>query len=347
MNNVPWKEKLLVSFGAILGIGGLLFVLRHFEWDRFLNVLSSANKLPLLLILLSIILEQVFRAIKWGQILFPLQKISTLRTFGAIMVGYLSNLIIPVRVSPLVRAWVISHLEKLKLSTILATIALDRIIDGFIFVTISLITIFLVSVPLQGQTIERGIFWGSIGTSILFILILLLLVDLHDSLKRKNKIPKWVSIFIFNKWKDTIFSFITSFGHGIVFPKENWRRCSIIILSILMKLLAASQLAFAGMAFGVELDPIKYIFIMVFLGFLVILAGTIRLVGGYTTGTIFVLGAFGVDSETALSMGLIVQIMNMVTVVGTGILTLFIYGISFEELRNKGKALAKKTNSNN
>ena len=87
----------------------------------------------MLLLPVLILVEQVLRAVKWRQLLFSFRSIRVRRLSGAIMIGHLTTLLAPLGVSPLVRGWLIARLEYLRVSTNLAAIALDRIIDGLVF----------------------------------------------------------------------------------------------------------------------------------------------------------------------------------------------------------------------
>lgn len=51
-----------------------------------------------------------------------------------IMAGYLANLVVPVGLGPLVRAWLIARVTGLEATEVLATVAVDRVIDGVVFV---------------------------------------------------------------------------------------------------------------------------------------------------------------------------------------------------------------------
>ena len=79
---------------------------------------------------------------------------------------------------------------------------------------------------------------------------------------------------------------------------------------------------------GVALTPEGYLFVMVFLGFLVILAGTLRIVGGFTAGAVFVLEGLGVEVEKALAMTLIVQAATLSTVALCGAAALWAQGLT-------------------
>ncbi|MCZ6608021.1 MAG: lysylphosphatidylglycerol synthase transmembrane domain-containing protein [Alphaproteobacteria bacterium] len=120
--------------GVAAGLLLLAWVLRDFDLSRFRRAVAAAHIWPLFLLPVATVAEQLLRALKWRQMLYPLRPVRVWRLFGAIMAGYLANLAAPVRVSPFVRAWLIARLEGLSASTVLATVALDRLIDGLVFV---------------------------------------------------------------------------------------------------------------------------------------------------------------------------------------------------------------------
>jgi hypothetical protein len=128
-----------------------------------------------------------------------------------------------------------------------------------------------------------------------------------------------------------------SFAEGIIWPREAWRGAAIVLASLLMKVLAAMQFVGAGLAFGIGLAPADYLFLMVFLGFLVIVGHFARIVGGFIIGAVFVLTHLGVPEEEALAMALIVQAANLLSVAGIGAFALWLQGIALADLRSGAK----------
>ena len=124
-----------------------------------------------------------------------------------------------------------------------------------------------------------------------------------------------------------------SFAEGIIWPRERWRGATIVAASIVMKLLAALQFVGAGLAFGLLLHPAEYLFLMIFLGFLVIIGHFARIACGFIIGAVFALGLLGVPQEEALAMSLIVQASNLLSVAGIGAFTLWLQGIALADAR--------------
>ncbi len=133
--------------GAAIGLALLAFVLWRIDYRRFAEVVTNARIEYLALVPVAIALEQLVRAWKWRQILYPLQSVDTLRLFRAIMAGYLGNLLIPFGVSPLLRSWLVARLERLRMSAVLATVAIDRLIDGMVFAILVAVVLSLAVFP--------------------------------------------------------------------------------------------------------------------------------------------------------------------------------------------------------
>jgi len=128
-----------------------------------------------------------------------------------------------------------------------------------------------------------------------------------------------------------------SFAEGIIWPRETWRGAAIVLASVLMKVIAAAQFVGAGLAFGIGLASTEYLFLMVFLGFLVIVGHFARIAGGFIIGAVFVLTRLGVPEEEALAMALIVQASNLLSVAGIGAFALWLQGIALADLRSGAK----------
>jgi hypothetical protein len=92
---------------------------------------------------------------------------------------------------------------------------------------------------------------------------------------------------------------------------------------------------------GAELLPAQYLFVMVFLGFLIILGHFAKIAGSFIIGGIFALGLFGVSEERALAMLLVVQGASMLSVTAIGTLALWQQGIALSEVRAAGAADAR------
>ena len=325
----PW-------LGGLVGIAALAWVLRRFDFDGFRAVLAGADVRFLLLVPLAIAGEQLVRAWKWRQLLYPMRSVGTLHLFGAIMAGYLAGLLIPFGFSALARAWLVARRESLAMTAVLATVAIDRVTDGIVFALLVPVALLLVVFPDPTGDIRAGLTWAASGSFVLFA-VLLFALSLY---KRGTLRPGGWFMRSIERLPARVLGPVkrvaASFATGIVWPREFWRGFGIVAASVTIKLFAATHFLWAGLAFGADLQPAQYLFLMVFLGFVAVLGAFAKIPGSFVIGAIFALGLFDVGEEKALAMVLVVQAASLLTVASIGALALWRQGVVLADLREAG-----------
>lgn len=335
------RRRWLRWVGALVGVAALAWVLRGFDLDRFLATLAGADLRFIALVPLAVMGEQLVRAWKWRQLLRPLRpRVGTWYLFGAIMAGYLLAILVPLGFGAVARAWLVARREDLELTAVLATVALDRLTDGVVFALLVPAALLLVAFPDPTGGIRAGLTWGAAGGVALFGLLLLALAAYRRGALRPDGWVVRLAECLPARAAGPVRRACTAFAHGIVWPREPWRGVGVVLASVLIKLLAATHFLWAGLALGVALAPGQYLFLMVFLGFLVIVGHFARVAGGVVIGAVFALGLFGVPEEQALAMVLVVQAAGLLSVAAIGALALWRQGIALSELRAAGGARA-------
>ena len=323
---LPWV-------GGLLGIAALAWVLRGFDLDRFLAVLASADARLVALVPVVIMAEQLVRAWKWRQLLHPLRSIGTFYLFGTVMAGYLLAVLIPFGFGTVARSWLVARRENLKLASVLATVAIDRLTDGIVFACLVPVALLSVVFTDPGGGIRTGLAWGAIASLVLFSFALFLLVGA----RRVALSPEgWLSSLIRRlpvRVAEPASRLAAAFAEGIAWPRQAWRGVGVVMASLVMKLLSATNFVWAGLAVGVVLDPGQYLFLIVFLGFLIILGHFARVAGSFVIGGVVALGLFGVEEEQALAMVLIVEASSLLSIALIGSLSLWWQGLELGELR--------------
>ncbi len=328
---MPW-------LGALLGIAALTWVLRGFDLDRFVRLLADADLRFLALVVFTVMGEQWVRAWKWRQLLSPLRLVRTPYLFGAIMAGYLLAMLVPFGFGTIARSWLVARREDLKFAAVLATVALDRVTDGLVFAC--LVPVALLSVAFADPTggIRAGLVWGGVGSFVLFMLVLVALAAYRrGALSPHGPVARLVGRLPV-RMGQSVRRVASAFAQGIAWPREAWRGVGVLLASAAIKLIAATHFLWAGLAFGVVLEPGQYLFLVVFLGFLIILGHYARIAGSFIIGAVFALGLFGIVQEQALAMVLVVEASNLLAVAAVGAVSLWWQGVALGELRKAAKA---------
>ncbi len=325
----PWWSIV----GALTGLLALAWGFWRVEYDRIFEVLNQTNTAYVLLLPLAIAAEQLVRAWKWQQLLFAIRPVATLRLFGAIMAGYFANILIPLGISPFARSWLIARLESLKMSTVLATAAIDRLVDGLIFTGFVAVVLAFAIFPDPAGNIRQGLIVGGVGSFVLFTFLLFGLSRYKHWVLRPETWITRLSSRLPVRLVGPVQKLMPSFAQGVVWPQEAWRGLGIVLASIVIKLIAITHFLLAGLAFRLVLHPLDYVFLVVFLGFLIILSRLARIPGGFFVGAIFALDLLGVPEEEALIMVLLVQVSSLLAIVSIGAFALWRSGIALDELR--------------
>jgi hypothetical protein len=217
---------------------------------------------------------------------------------------------------------------------VLATVALDRLTDGIVFACLVPLAVLAAVFPDPTGGIRARLIWGGAGSFVLFVLLLIGLEFYRRQTSDPSVLLKHLGDRLPARWVGLVGGLAGSFGEGINWPQSRWRGAGIVAASVVIKLIAAAQFLGSSLAFGVNLRPAEYLFLMVFLGFLVILGHFLRLTGGFIIAAVFALGLFGVPDEQALAMALVVQASNLLSVALIGAVALSGQGIAISELRS-------------
>lgn len=319
--------------GSIVAVVALAWLLWRVDLDQFLRVVADADMKFLLLLPLIIAAEQLIRAWKWRQLLFGIRPIRTLRLFAAIMAGYFAAIVVPLGIGPLVRSWLIARRESLTVAAVLATTAIDRMVDGVIFSGFVAVALVFAAAPDPDGTIRLGLMAAGGGSLVLFALLLALLAGFKSGVAAKGNRVMRLMDRLPARMAGPVKRFLAAFATGILWPRSRLRGAGILLAGVAMKMAALTHFLWAGLAFGVALDPADYLFLMVFLGFLHILIHFARIPGGFVFGAIFALDLLGVPQEQALAMAVAVQAASMLTVTAIGAVAFWRSGVALDDLR--------------
>ena len=322
------------TIAAMLAIGVLYFTFRHLDLERLSDVLLGAETIWLLAMAVSIPIEQVLRGWKWRQILYDIRPVGTFRLFKAVMVGYFANMIVPIGLSPLVRAWLIARLESLKISTVLLTTAIERFVDGIVFAVLVGILVIFATLPESEGNLRLGLMVAGSGSLVLFASLMggLFLIKSHliESNSRIGRFVAWLE----SAFGGRLAGIGLGMAEGITWPKSRWRGAGVILASIAMKMISTTHFLWVGLVFGILLSPFDYLFIMVVTGFALIVSRFIRVPGGGIMGSALALKLLGIADEEALTMVLIVHFSVMALVAGIGAIAMWKSGLTVLKLHH-------------
>ncbi|MDH3224194.1 MAG: flippase-like domain-containing protein [Gemmatimonadota bacterium] len=123
------------------------------------------------------------RALRWRYFLEPIQPDSRFRPrFEAVCIGFMSNNLLPARVGEFTRAYAYGRLEGVPVTAVLATLVVERVLDGLAIMGLLVVAVLAPSFPAETlpPAVLGGIRWvtASIGGLLLVVLALILMPEI-------------------------------------------------------------------------------------------------------------------------------------------------------------------------
>ena len=122
------SKRLWLGLAVTLVFLGLLLL--RVDLGETVESLAKANFLYLIPAIGLYSMAVVFRTLRWRFLLSHLKAIPTSRLLPVVVVGYMANNLLPVRLGEVVRSYYLGQREGVSKSAALATIVLERVFDG-------------------------------------------------------------------------------------------------------------------------------------------------------------------------------------------------------------------------
>ena len=147
------KRTLKLLLGLVVSAGCVWWSMRDVQPAEVWRALRQANYAGFGVVMGTTLLGFWIRAVRWGSLIHAPRPIGNATLFGATMIGFMANNVLPFRLGEFVRPWALARREKLSKSTLFATVVVERAID-----MVTLLVIFGLSLlvhPISGET-EAG-----------------------------------------------------------------------------------------------------------------------------------------------------------------------------------------------
>lgn len=159
----------------------LYFAFRGINLSQSFELIGQTSILWLIVYVIIFLLSHFIRAVRWNVMIKPVKKdASLLNLFGAVMIGYGVNCIIP-RMGEIYRGLFLGRWEKISRSTMIGTVVVERIIDVASFALASFLSVYVYSGDLFNEIpwLKFSLMMG-FGIIIVITLLLVLFVKFEE-----------------------------------------------------------------------------------------------------------------------------------------------------------------------
>ncbi|MFN3533833.1 MAG: lysylphosphatidylglycerol synthase transmembrane domain-containing protein [Desulfatiglandales bacterium] len=316
------KTFLRQLVGWVMSISLVSILIYKVDTDSVINTLKSVKLNLVSYILLIVILSTLLRAVRWKIILGSVYRVSFHRALEGIVIGYFTNLILPLRGGEVIRAHYIGLVTKKSSFSMLSTIVIERLFDG-----LSMGVIILLSLLNIGSNIRTRL--PSLLLPILAIFFILLMIFLASYKKDSISELSW-----FRNLKERIYGcrlgflkYIQSFFAGLSILNSWIKALYVFGLSSLIWLVTSFAIILSAGAFGHEIGYTESLIVLGILIFALSIPSTPGFVGTFHAGMTYGLVLFGIPKDVALSSSILFHVITFLPFVIWGPLLVYKYGM--------------------
>ncbi len=309
-------QKNLVKIILSLSIGLFFFwvAFRGVNTDALLRQLKEVRLLPFLISTILFALHHFIKFWRWAIMIRSQADISTHRIINVCAVGFMAVVLMPLRLGEFVRPYLIAEKDKIRISTAMGTVVVERVVDGLL-VTLSLFA-FLFS--LDDRQVPKSIYYSAFMALTVFIsamgvLILFLLR------------PTWANRLFYRilsplslKLADKITGLINSFIHGLKSFKGKKDLAAYLGLTLLLWTFNGLNLYALFFALNIDLPLIAGFICLCFIVVLIMIPAGPGFAGNFELAIISALTIFAVNKSSAMAFALLAHAQQLAIVIIMG-----------------------------
>jgi uncharacterized protein (TIRG00374 family) len=321
-----------VWLGILISAGLILIIVWNVDLHESARALASADFRWVMFALVVLGVSLVLRAWRWRFLMEPVKLIKTIRLFSAMMIGFMGNMLLPARIGEFIRAYVVGKTQRVSASASLATVVVERMLDGFTLLAFLVITVMLIHFPEGSESLSKHIRTaGWLAFGLYFgVFVLCVFLRLHRDPTRRFVMA--ALFFLPGKWRDRVGKLLDAFVHGLEVVKGGRHLVPILGLSVVAWCLQSVSNWLVLLAFHLDLSLSAAFFLVAIQAFGVMIPSSPGFIGTYHAATILALAAYGIGREVALSVSIVMHLTFFIPVSLTGFVCLWVENLSFSDI---------------
>lgn len=295
----------------------------------------------------------LFRTVRWRYLLAPMKSLSVSRLYPVVVVGYMANNVLPVRLGEVVRAYFVGEREGVSKTASLATIAVERVFDGLTLLFFAaVVSLFLpLEELLQGLGDTAGVPWLFLASamSLPFVITAAIMVLASSSPRWPERVVYSVTSLMPGRLASKVRTLVTLFIEGLAVLKSPKRLLMVFLLSLPVWLLEALMYYFVAFSFDLNnvFSPAELVGVVLLVTATSNLAASIPAAGGgigtFEVAAAATLTIFGADASLAGAYTIVLHLALLLPVTLLGFLFLWTQNVSLGQLARESRSDAGTT----
>ncbi len=343
--------RIRLALTALLAFALLWWLLQSVNLVEVWAHVRTADRWSLAGGLFFVGLTYVTRAIRWQYLLTPVGPTRFRTAFRTTIIGFAALTLLPFRMGDLLRPYLLARQERLSGSAVLATVAMERILD--LMAVLALLAVFLWSgagsagASVEGARALEMVRWWAGIFAVLSLAAIVVMWVLATHPERAAALVLTVEHITSPRVAQAISRFVGYFSSGFAALRSPGTCAIVTLWSLAIWLAIAAETWIVSRGFGIDMSFVGS-FVMQPLLVIGVASGTPGGLGPYQVA--YVMGVrtfFGASPETAVAASFVVWVISFIPVVLFGLIYMAQDGLTIGRLTElAGEARDKEPATN-
>jgi uncharacterized protein (TIRG00374 family) len=324
-------RTLRIAVGVGISVLFLGLAVRNVDWAEALAALRGARYGWVVPMLGVTVWALYVRAQRWRVFLRPL-GVPPMRTLvAATNIGFMANMILPLRIGEVIRPLLVSRREKLPLSGLLASIVLERIFD--MFTILFLFGVSAVLVPVSEQVQQ----WGR-ALTLLAVAIAAMIIGIRWQERLALRLIRRLCDLLPQRIGDAAYSFAGGFVKALEILDSPAAFVVAFGWSLYMWSVITLTYALGVLAFGLPGPPVVIsIVVTTVVAIAVSVPSAPGYIGAFQLGAVLGLAIFGIQESQAIAYSIVLHVVQFVGIVSAGLYSLWSQNMTLRDIDSVGE----------
>jgi glycosyltransferase 2 family protein len=314
--------KLLAS--VVVGGVFLYLAFRNVRAEELRHALAQLDVRWLVPAVALSLLIQIFRAWRWQLELRPLARVPFATLWVVASVAYMAINLLPIRMGEVVRPWLLSRRAPVSFSNVVGNLIIEKTFDSAVIVFYILLGL------LTTRNLPAWVRSGAIVPAVGFVALAVLVVLLWW--RGERFVERWLVRWLPERLGGRVLAVARSLVDGMRVLGDARLVLAVFAVSLALWFIPILSSWVMIQAFHLDVPFNAALAVFILIGFGTALPQLPGMVGTYQLACVWALGLFGVPQADALAYGIVLNAVQLSTLVAQGLVALPLAGVSVGDL---------------
>jgi uncharacterized protein (TIRG00374 family) len=320
------SRSLRIALSVAISAVFLAFAVRGVHWGEAAAALRGANYLWVILMLPVTVWTLFIRAQRWRVFLHAVGVPPLRPLVSATNIGFLANMVLPLRIGEVVRPVLLSRRAGLPLSGVLASVLLERIFDMFTILFLFGVSASLVTV--SDQVRQWGWMLSGLALAVAAVIVVIRVQE-HLFLRLARQVSRLLPARV----GGPAYGFAEGFVKALEMLDSPMAYVRAFAWSLYLWLAIATIYVLGFWAFHLDVPLLRGALVLTTLvAIAVSVPSAPGFVGAFQLGCVIGLRIFGVAESPALAFSIVLHLTQFIGIIGAGLYSLWAENISLREV---------------